>query len=168
MRSRPTSPTRGHSADWVGRLPSLWWRSRLPHDCAACWDGSQLPATACHSSWHSRNALRSTPALWPIPSTLPSSIAMAIFSHATNTSALGTCAPTQAPGQYWNAPQSSHRLPPFNECRLECPERKTSCGWMMLLACCSMGSRLWPMPCSKTFFKFSVDRSASLVILIKP
>ena len=32
--------------------------------------------------------------------------------------------------------------------------------------CCSIGSDLWPTPCSKTFFKFSVDRSVSLVILI--
>ena len=113
--------------------------------------GRQPVATACHSSWHSRNALRSTLALWPIPSTLPSSITMAIFSHATNTSALGACVHTQAPGQYWNAPQSSHRLPPFNECRLECPERKTSCCRLMLLTCRSIGSRSWPMSRSKLF-----------------
>ena len=45
---------------------------------------------------------------------------------------------------------------------------KLLAGRLMLLTCRSIAARSWPMSRSKTFLKFSVDRSASLVILIKP
>ncbi len=97
---RPTSPTRGHSTGWVGRRPSLRWRSRLSCACAACWDGVRLPPTACRSSWRFHAALRSIRVLWPIPSTSPSSIATAISSSATKAFVLGARAPAPAPGPY--------------------------------------------------------------------
>ena len=50
----------------------------------------------------------------------------------------------------------------------EAIRRRAAAEGMTSLTCCSIGSALWLAPCSKTFLKFSVDRNASLVILIKP
>lgn len=119
MRPRPISPTRGRSTCWAGRRPSLWWRSRLPCVCAACWDGGRLPPADCRLSWRFRAAPRFTPALWPIPSTSPLSIEMAMSLLAAKTFAHGACAPTHAPGPRWSAPQFSPRPLLSNGCRLK-------------------------------------------------
>ena len=92
--------TRGHSTGWVGRRPSLWWRSRLPCACAACWDGVRLPPTACRLSWRFRTVPRSTRVLWLIPSISPLSMRAAMSSYATKTYVPGVCAPVPAPGPY--------------------------------------------------------------------
>ena len=60
----------------------------------------RLPPTACRSSWRFHAALRSTRVLWPIPSTSPLSMHVAMSSYATKTYVPGVCAPAPAPGPY--------------------------------------------------------------------